>query len=105
MWLSAIYKDLEKVETAADVDGVNASEIGIAFVERMEEGQFVVVDNDENEFMLFHPDVETENIAVPGHLASWTDASTGEWKWAVAVEVGPNAYEVDDEHHVEPEPH
>ncbi|MCT7476003.1 hypothetical protein N5V81_13550 [Escherichia coli] len=54
MWLSAIHRDLPKREVTLSVDAEPIT-VGVANFDRMEEGQYVVVDNDENEFMLFHP--------------------------------------------------
>ncbi|HCJ9509198.1 TPA: hypothetical protein NV949_004707, partial [Escherichia coli] len=54
MWLSAIHRDLPKREVTLSVDAEPLT-VGVANFDRMEEGQYVVMDDDENEFMLFHP--------------------------------------------------
>lgn len=105
MWLSAIHRDLPKQEMVFTV-GEPATVVGVAKFERVEEGQFVVVDDNENEFMLFHPEVDTSEICEGSLLLSWQDPETGAWKWRVAKptnEAG-TAY-VFGEIYVEPKPH
>ncbi|EDU0148515.1 hypothetical protein GQU84_004011 [Salmonella enterica] len=105
MWLSAIHRDLPKQEMVFTV-GEPATVVGVAKFERVEEGQFVVVDDNENEFMLFHPEVDTSEICEGSLLLSWQNPETKEWKWCVAKptnEAG-TAY-VFGEIYVEPEPH
>lgn len=105
MWLSAIHRDLPKQEMAFTV-GEPATVVGVAKFERVEEGQFVVVDDNENEFMLFHPEVDTSEICEGSLLLSWQNPETKEWKWCVAKptnEAG-TAY-VFGEIYVEPKPH
>lgn len=105
MWLSAIHRDLPKQEMVFTV-GEPATVVGVAKFERVEEGQFVVVDDNENEFMLFHPEVDTSEICEGSLLLSWQDPETKEWKWCVAKptnEAG-TAY-VFGEIYVEPKPH
>ncbi|EBX3776624.1 hypothetical protein SH780_000065 [Shigella flexneri] len=105
MWLSAIHRDLPKQEMVFTV-GEPATVVGVAKFERVEEGQFVVVDDNENEFMLFHPEVDTSEICEGSLLLSWQNPETKEWKWCVAKptnEAG-TAY-VFGEIYVEPKPH
>lgn len=105
MWLSAIHRDLPKQEMVFTV-GEPATVVGVAKFERVEEGQFVVVDDNENEFMLFHPEVDTSEICEGSLLLSWQNSETKEWKWCVAKptnEAG-TAY-VFGETYVEPKPH
>lgn len=112
MWLSAIHRDLPKVNVTIKVVGPNDDqpiqkeiEVGMAKFDRMEEGQFVVVDNDENEFMLFHPEVDASGIVDGVWLASWHDKATDKWMWALAKQVGENSFVLDTNRHVEPIPH
>ncbi|EBQ9842321.1 hypothetical protein DS641_05065 [Salmonella enterica subsp. enterica serovar Virchow] len=116
MWLSAIHRDLPKVNVTIKVVGPNDDqpipkeiEVGMAKFDRMEEGQFVVVDNDENEFMLFHPEVKTDEIKDGVFLASWQDYQTNQWVWSVAKHIDdgctPNSFTLAGEIHVEPKPH
>lgn len=111
MWISAIHRDLPKiVDFGKDADGNPhvepvQTEVGLAKFDRMEEGQFVVLDAEENEYMLYHPEVDTDGIEEGVWLASWHDKATDKWMWALAKEVGENAFELDTRHHVEPEPH
>lgn len=105
MWLSAIHRDLPKQEMVFTV-GEPATVVGVAKFERVEEGQFVVVDDNENEFMLFHPEVDTSEICEGSLLLSWQNPETKEWRWCVAKptnEAG-TAY-VFGEIYVEPKPH
>ncbi|EJF7920908.1 hypothetical protein M8812_002280 [Salmonella enterica subsp. enterica serovar Bareilly] len=105
MWLSAIHRDLPKQEMVFTV-GEPATVVGVAKFERVEEGQFVVVDDNENEFMLFHPEVDTSEICEGSLLLSWQNPETGAWMWCVAKptnEAG-TAY-VFGETYVEPKPH
>ncbi|ENY3894980.1 hypothetical protein ACFXH4_000184 [Shigella flexneri] len=105
MWLSAIHRDLPKQEMVFTV-GEPATVVGVAKFERVEEGQFVVVDDNENEFMLFHPEVDTSEICEGSLLLSWQNPETKEWKWCVAKptnEAGTTY--VFGEIYVEPKPH
>ncbi|EEA0383563.1 hypothetical protein GL093_03565 [Salmonella enterica] len=104
MWLSAIHRDLPKREVTLSVDAEPIT-VGVANFDRMEEGQYVVVDNDENEFMLFHPEVDTTDIKDGVWLASWQDKETEKWMWAIAKQTGPTSFVLDTKHHVEPIPH
>ncbi|EDK7230808.1 hypothetical protein CKI39_05950 [Salmonella enterica subsp. enterica serovar Java] len=104
MWLSAIHRDLPKREVTLSVDAEPIT-VGVANFDRMEEGQYVVVDNDENEFMLFHPEVDTTDIKDGVWLASWQDKETEKWMWAIAKQTGPTSFVLDTNHHVEPIPH
>lgn len=105
MWLSAIHRDLPKQEMVFTV-GEPATVVGVAKFERVEEGQFVVVDDNENEFMLYHPEVDTSEICEGSLLLSWQDPETGAWMWRVAkpTNEAETAY-VFGEIYVEPEPH
>jgi len=111
MWLSAIHKDLPKiVDFGHSVTGDPQDEpvqvdVGLAKFDRMEEGQFVVLDAEENEYMLFHPEVDTTDVVDGVWLASWQNQATGQWMWAVAHCTGPNSFTLDSKHHVEPKPH
>ncbi|ECD5042448.1 hypothetical protein E1L24_20825 [Salmonella enterica subsp. enterica serovar Braenderup] len=103
MWLSAIHRDLPKTLVALDdKDGLIL--VGVAEFQRVEEGQFVVTDDDENEFMLYHPEVDTSGIVEGVHLYSWQDPKTKEWMWCVAKPVEGNGYKC-GEPQVEPKPH
>ena len=103
MWLSAIHRDLPKTLVALDdKDGLIL--VGVAEFQRVEEGQFVVTDDDENEFMLYHPEVDTSGIVEGVHLYSWQDPKTKEWMWCVAKPVEDNGYKC-GEPQVEPKPH
>lgn len=103
MWLSAIHRDLPKTLVALDdKDGLIL--VGVAEFQRVEEGQFVVTDDDENEFMLYHPEVDTSGIVEGVHLYSWQDPKTKEWMWCVAKPVESNGYKC-GEPQVEPKPH
>lgn len=111
MWLSAIHRDLPKVvdfgtNVLGDphVDPVQ-EDVGLARFDRMEEGQFVVMDNEENEYMLFHPEVVTDEIKDGVWLASWKDKETDKWMWAIATCTSPNCFKISTNHHVEPKPH
>lgn len=104
MWLSAIHRDLPKREVTLSVDAEPIT-VGVANFDRMEEGQFVVVDDKENEFMLFHPEVDTTDIKDGVWLASWQDKETEKWMWAIAKQTGPTSFVLDTNHHVEPIPH
>ena len=105
MWLSAIHRDLPKQEMVFTV-GEPATVVGVAKFERVEEGQFVVVDDNEHEFMLFHPEVDTSEICEGSLLLSWQIPETKEWKWCVArpTNEAGTAY-VFGEIYVEPKPH
>lgn len=111
MWLSAIHKDLPKIvdfgttPTGDPHPEPVQTDVGLAKFDRMEEGQFVVLDGQQNEYMLFHPEVDGSDIKDGVWLASWQDKVTGKWMWAIAKNVGPNAFELDTKHHVEPKPH
>ncbi|QVW56262.1 hypothetical protein pEaSNUABM6_00126 [Erwinia phage pEa_SNUABM_6] len=111
MWLSAIHRDLPKiVDFGTSVTGDPNVEpvqidVGLAKFDRMEEGQFVVLDAEENEYMLFHPEVDASSIVDGVWLASWHDKSTDKWMWALAKQVGENSFVLDTNHHVEPIPH
>lgn len=105
MWLSAIHRDLPKRDVSFTVEETPIT-VGVAKFERIEEGQFVVMDDNDNEFMLFHPEVETSEICDGVLLLSWQNPETKEWMWCVAKptnEAG-TAY-VFGEIYVEPEPH
>ncbi|EEL5958414.1 hypothetical protein C9Y08_23480 [Salmonella enterica subsp. enterica serovar Enteritidis] len=105
MWLSAIHRDLPKREVSFTVEETPIT-VGVAKFERIEEGQFVVMDDNDNEFMLFHPEVDTSEICDGVLLLSWQNPETKEWMWCVAKptnEAG-TAY-VFGEIYVEPEPH
>ncbi|EBV0422748.1 hypothetical protein NVM02_000762 [Salmonella enterica] len=104
MWLSAIHRDLPKREVTLSVDAEPIT-VGVANFDRMEEGQYVVVDDKENEFMLFHPEVDTTDIKDGVWLASWQDKETEKWMWAIAKQTGPTSFVLDTNHHVEPIPH
>lgn len=105
MWLSAIHRDLPKQEMVFTV-GEPATVVGVAKFERVEEGQFVVVDDNENEFMLFHPEVDTSEICEGSLLLSWQNPETKEWKWCVAKPTNEaGAAYVFGEIYVEPKPH
>lgn len=104
MWLSAIHRDLPKREVSFAVEETPIT-VGVAKFERIEEGQFVVMDDNDNEFMLFHPEVDTSEICDGVLLLSWQKPETKEWMWCVAKptnEAG-TAY-VFGEIYVEPEP-
>lgn len=104
MWLSAIHRDLPKREVSFTVEETPIT-VGVAKFERIEEGQFVVMDDNDNEFMLFHPEVDTSEICDGVLLLSWQNPETKEWMWCVAKptnEAG-TAY-VFGEIYVEPEP-
>ncbi|EBZ0546691.1 hypothetical protein D6396_09905 [Salmonella enterica subsp. enterica serovar Agona] len=105
MWLSAIHRDLPKREVSFTVEETPIT-VGVAKFERIEEGQFVVMDDNDNEFMLYHPEVDTSEICDGVLLLSWQNPETKEWMWCVAKptnEAG-TAY-VFGEIYVEPEPH
>ncbi len=105
MWLSAIHRDLPKRDVSFTVEEP-AIAVGVAKFERIEEGQFVVMDDNDNEFMLYHPEVDTSEICDGVLLLSWQNPETKEWMWCVAKptnEAG-TAY-VFGEIYVEPEPH
>lgn len=105
MWLSAIHRDLPKREVSFTVEETPIT-VGVAKFERIEEGQFVVMDGNDNEFMLYHPEVDTSEICDGVLLLSWQNPETKEWMWCVAKptnEAG-TAY-VFGEIYVEPEPH
>lgn len=104
MWLSAIHRDLPKREVTLSVDAEPIT-VGVANFDRMEEGQYVVVDDKENEFMLFHPEVDTTDIKDGVWLASWQDKETEKWMWAIAKQTGPTSFVLDTNRHVEPIPH
>lgn len=104
MWLSAIHRDLPKREVSFTVEDAPIV-VGVAKFERIEEGQFVVMDDNDNEFMLYHPEVDTSEICDGVLLLSWQNPETKEWVWCVAKptnEAG-TAY-VFGEIYVEPEP-
>lgn len=104
MWLSAIHRDLPKRDVSFTVEETPIM-VGVAKFERIEEGQFVVMDDNDNEFMLFHPEVDTSEICDGVLLLSWQKPETKEWMWCVAKptnEAG-TAY-VFGEIYVEPEP-
>jgi hypothetical protein len=109
MWLSAINRDLPKYKNTTlsltGDQGQAAVEVGLAKVVGMEEGQYVIHDAEENEFLLFHPEVDVSEINVPCELASWQDPTTNEWMWAVAKSSGESSFQLTGKHHVEPEPH
>lgn len=105
MWLSAIHRDLPKRDVTFTVEDAPIM-VGVAKFERIEEGQFVVMDDNDNEFMLYHPEVDTSEICDGVLLLSWQNPETKEWMWCVAKptnEAG-TAY-VFGEIYVEPEPH
>lgn len=105
MWLSAIHRDLPKRDVSFTVEETPIM-VGVAKFERIEEGQFVVMDDNDNEFMLYHPEVDTSEICDGVLLLSWQNPETKEWMWCVAKptnEAG-TAY-VFGEIYVEPEPH
>ncbi len=105
MWLSAIHRDLPKRDVSFTVEETPIT-VGVAKFERIEEGQFVVMDGNDNEFMLYHPEVDTSEICDGVLLLSWQNPETKEWMWCVAKptnEAG-TAY-VFGEIYVEPEPH
>ncbi|EEC1560788.1 hypothetical protein GIT51_19225 [Salmonella enterica] len=105
MWLSAIHRDLPKRDVSFTVEDAPIV-VGVAKFERIEEGQFVVMDDNDNEFMLYHPEVDTSEICDGVLLLSWQNPETKEWLWCVAKptnEAG-TAY-VFGEIYVEPEPH
>ena len=105
MWLSAIHRDLPKRDVSFAVEDAPIA-VGVAKFERIEEGQFVVMDGNDNEFMLYHPEVDTSEICDGVLLLSWQNPETKEWMWCVAKptnEAG-TAY-VFGEIYVEPEPH
>lgn len=105
MWLSAIHRDLPKRDVSFTVEETPIT-VGVAKFERIEEGQFVVMDDNDNEFMLYHPEVDTSEICDGVLLLSWQNPETKEWMWCVAKptnEAG-TAY-VFGEIYVEPEPH
>ncbi|ENE9550055.1 hypothetical protein ABO162_002599 [Salmonella enterica subsp. enterica serovar Chester] len=105
MWLSAIHRDLPKREVSFTVEETPIT-VGVAKFERIEEGQFVVMDDNDNEFMLYHPEVDTSEICDGVLLLSWQNPEIKEWMWCVAKptnEAG-TAY-VFGEIYVEPEPH
>lgn len=111
MWLSAIHRDLPKQEMVFTA-GEPATVVGVAKFERVEEGQYVVVDDNENEFMLYHPEVDTSEICDGSLLLSWQDPETGAWMWRVAKPTLETeaAYVIDPvyvfgEAYVEPKPH
>lgn len=104
MWLSAIHRDLPKRDVSFTVEETPIT-VGVAKFERIEEGQFVVMDDNDNEFMLFHPEVDTSEICDGVLLLSWQKPETKEWMWCVGKptnEAG-TAY-VFGEIYVEPEP-
>lgn len=105
MWLSAIHRDLPKRDVSFTVEDAPIA-VGVAKFERIEEGQFVVMDDNDNEFMLFHPEVDTSEICDGVHLLSWQNPETKEWMWCVAkpTNEAETAY-VFGEIYVEPEPH
>ncbi len=111
MWISAIYKDLPKLNvggqslTGDTQPCPGADEVGIIRFDRMDDGLFAVIDDNDNEYMLFHEQVDTSDIKEGVYLASWQDKATQEWMWAVAHKVGPTSYTIDAKHHVEPQPH
>ncbi|EHW4384228.1 hypothetical protein K2634_002351 [Salmonella enterica subsp. enterica serovar Chester] len=105
MWLSAIHRDLPKRDVMFTVEDAPIA-VGVAKFERIEEGQFVVMDGNDNEFMLYHPEVDTSEICDGVLLLSWQNPETKEWMWCVAKptnEAG-TAY-VFGEIYAEPEPH
>ncbi|EBR8863830.1 hypothetical protein DO657_09200 [Salmonella enterica subsp. enterica serovar Thompson] len=105
MWLSAIHRDLPKREVSFTVEETPIT-VGVAKFERIEEGQFVVMDDNDNEFMLFHPEVDTSEICDGVLLLSWQNPETKEWMWCVAkpTNEAETAYGF-GEIYVEPEPH
>lgn len=111
MWLSAIHRDLPKVvDFGTTVTGDPHTDpvrvnVGLARFDRMEEGQFVVMDNADNEFMLFHPEVDTSEIKEGVWLASWEDQETKKWMWAIATCTAPNCFTISENAYVEPKPH
>lgn len=104
MWLSAIHRDLPKREVSFTVEETPIV-VGVAKFERIEEGQFVVMDDNDNEFMLYHPEVDTSEICDGVLLLSWQNPETKEWMWCVAkpTNEAETAY-VFGEIYVEPEP-
>lgn len=102
MWISAIYKDLPKLSVG---DQSLSGEVGIIRFDRMEDGLFVVIDDNDNEYMLFHEQVDTSDIKEGVYLASWQDRPSQNWMWAVAHKVGQSSYTIDAKHHIEPQPH
>lgn len=105
MWLSAIHRDLPKRDVSFTVEETPIM-VGVAKFERIEEGQFVVMDDNDNEFMLYHPEVDTSEICDGVLLLSWQNPETKEWMWCVAkpTNEAETAY-VFGEIYVEPEPH
>ncbi|ECV8633868.1 hypothetical protein AAA64_23345 [Salmonella enterica subsp. enterica serovar Dublin] len=105
MWLSAIHRDLPKTAVSF-AKKTPVPNVGVAKFERVEEGQFVVTDHKENEFMLYHPEVDTSEICEGVFLLSWQDPETKEWKWCTAKPLKEieNGYGI-GEIYVEPEPH
>lgn len=111
MWLSAIHRDLPKIvdfgQTLAgdpNPEPVNI-DVGLAKFDRMEDGQFVVLDNNDNEYVLFHPEVDVSDIKEGCWLASWPIEGTEKWMWAVVQKTGEHSFVLDTKHHVEPKPH
>lgn len=105
MWLSAIHRDLPKCDVLFTVEETPIT-VGVAKFERIEEGQFVVMDDNDNEFMLFHPEVDTSEICDGVLLLSWQKPETKEWMWCVAKPTNEAETEyVFGEIYVEPEPH
>ncbi|AWN08889.1 hypothetical protein MLDJOKPK_00047 [Salmonella phage SPAsTU] len=112
MWLSAIHRDLPKrnetfsVTQTDNVLVADTIEVGVTKFDRMEEGQYVVVDDNENEFMLFHPEVDASEIRDGSLLFSWQDKETKQWKWCVAnpTNAAGTAYAY-GRIHIEPKPH
>ncbi|HHS7556239.1 TPA: hypothetical protein ACTPQ1_004529 [Salmonella enterica] len=113
MWLSAIHRDLPKQQANFEVhpdspEGVvvESIEVGVTKFDRMEEGQYVVIDDNENEFMLFHPEVDASEIREGSILYSWQDPATKKWLWRVANPTTAHgqsyAY---GRIHIEPKPH
>ncbi|ANZ49489.1 hypothetical protein KWAN_137 [Erwinia phage vB_EamM_Kwan] len=108
MWLSAINRDLTKYKNttlSSTGDQGQEIEVGLGYVTGMEEGQYVVEDDQQNEFLLFHPEVDVSEIKPPCAVASWQDPSNNEWMWAVAEITSPSTFKIVGKHHVEPEPH
>ncbi|AFQ96578.1 hypothetical protein STRATTON_128 [Erwinia phage vB_EamM_Stratton] len=111
MWISSIHRDLPKIvdfgtSTTGDPHPEPVQiDVGLVRFDRMEEGMFIVIDDKENEFVLFHEEVDTSEIVEGVWLASWHDKTTDKWMWATAKQVGENSFVLSEKHHVEPIPH
>lgn len=111
MWISSIHRDLPKIvdfgtsPTGDPYPEPVQVDVGLVRFDRMEEGMFIVMDDNDNEFVLFHEEVDTSEIVDGVWLASWHDKATDKWMWATAKKVGENAFVLSQNHHVEPKPH